>query len=57
MNIFDLNWWSMLAAIVATQCGVSIGIALKEKNTKEIVFNSIIIFFELCFILFNWGVS
>lgn len=47
----------MLAAMVATWCGVDIGIAIKEKNTKEIIFNSIIIFFELCYILFIWGVS
>jgi hypothetical protein len=57
MNIFDLNWWGMLAAMVATWCGVDIGIAIKEKNTKEIIFNSVIIFFELCYILFSWGVS
>ena len=51
-----MNWWNFLAIVVATWCGVDVGIAIKEKDTKNIVFNSIIILFEWAYVLFNWGV-
>lgn len=51
-----MNWFGLLAAIVATWCGVDIGIAIKEKNTKSIIFNGIIVLFEWAYILFNWGI-
>ena len=51
-----MNWWNFLAIAVATWCGVDIGIAIKEKDTKNIIFNSILILFEWCYVLFNWGV-
>ena len=50
-----MDWVGLLAAIVATWCGVDIGIAIKEKNTKSIIFNSIIVLFEWAYIFFNWG--
>ena len=51
-----MDWWGFLAAVVASWCGVDIGIAIKEKNYSNIVFNGIIMLFEWCYILFNWGV-
>ena len=51
-----MNWWIFLAAVVATWCGVDVGIAIIKKDYKEIAFNAAIILFEWCFILFNWGV-
>lgn len=50
-----MNWWNFLAVVVATWCGVDIGIAITKKDTKEIIFNSIIALFEWAYILFNWG--
>lgn len=51
-----MNWWNFLAVVVATWCGVDVGIAITKKDYKEIVFNAIIILFEWCYVLFNWGV-
>ena len=51
-----MNWLGLLAVAVASWCGVDIGIAIKEKNRNGIIFNSIIMLFEWCCILFNWGV-
>ena len=51
-----MNWWNFLAVVLASWCGVDIGIAIKEKNRNDIIFNSIIMVFEWCYILFNLGV-
>jgi hypothetical protein len=50
-----MNWLGLLAVMVATWCGVDIGIAITKKNTKDIIFNSVIVLFEWAYILFNWG--
>ena len=50
-----MDWYGLLAAIVASWCGVDIGIAIKEKDIKSIVFNAIIMVFEWGYILSNWG--
>ena len=50
-----MNWFGLMAIIVASWCGVDIGIAIKEKDTKSIIFNSIIMLFEWMYILFNVG--
>lgn len=52
-----MNWYGLLAAAVASWCGVDIGIAIKEKDTKAIIFNGVIMVFEWLYILFNWGVQ
>ena len=51
-----MNWLNFLSIAVATTCGVDVGIAIIKKDRKEIIFNVIIIAFEWCYILFNWGV-
>jgi hypothetical protein len=50
-----MDWMGLLAAMVATWCGVDIGIAITKKDTKGIIFNSIIALFEWAYILFNVG--
>lgn len=51
-----MNWLGLLSVIVASWCGVDIGIAIKERDTKAIFFNGAIMMFEWLYILFNWGV-
>ena len=51
-----MDWMGFLAIVVASWCGVDIGIAIKEKDRNSIVFNSIIMLIEWIYILFNWGV-
>ena len=51
-----MNWFGLMAIAVASWCGVDIGFAIKENNKESIVFNAIIMLFEWCYILFNWGV-
>lgn len=51
-----MNWFGLMAIMVATWCGVDIGIAITKKNTEGIIFNSIIALFEWAYILFNWGI-
>ena len=51
-----MSWMNFLAIAVATWCGVDVGIAITKKDYKEIVFNAVLILFEWCYILFNWGI-
>ena len=51
-----MDWMGFLAIVVASWCGVDIGIAIKEKDKKAIIFNSVIMIFEWMLILFRWGV-
>ena len=51
-----MNWMGLLAVIVATLCGVNIGFAIVNKDKKDLIFNIIIMVFEWCYVLFNWGV-
>ena len=51
-----MNWMGLLSIIVATWCGVDIGIAITKKDTKAIIFNGIIVLFEWAYIFFNWGI-
>lgn len=51
-----MNWWGLLAIMVATWCGVDIGIAITKKDTKGIIFNSILVLFEWAYIFFNLGI-
>jgi uncharacterized protein YneF (UPF0154 family) len=46
-----MNWMGLLAIVVATWCGIDIGIAITKKNTKDIIFNSIIVLFEWAYTL------
>jgi hypothetical protein len=39
-----MNWLGLLAAIVATWCGIDIGIATTKKDTKEMP--KLFLFFE-----------
>lgn len=48
-----MDWMGLLAVAVATWCGVDIGIAITKKDTKNIIFNSIIALFEWAYIFFN----
>lgn len=50
-----MNWWNFLAIVTASWCGVDIGIAIKEKDTKSIIFNGVIMLLEWAYILFNVG--
>ena len=51
-----MNWLGLLSAIVMTWCGVDIGIAIKEKDVKAIIFNAAIVLFEWAYVLFNMGI-
>ena len=51
-----MDWMGFLAIVVASLCGVDADIAIKEKDRKSIIFNSVVIVFECMYILFNWGV-
>lgn len=50
-----MNWLNFFAIVVASWCGVDIGIAIKEKDTKSIIFNGIIMLLEWVYILSNVG--
>lgn len=50
-----MNWLGLMAIVIATWCGIDIGIAITKKDTKEIIFNSAIVLFEWAYILFNVG--
>jgi hypothetical protein len=50
-----MNWLDLMAIVIATWCGIDIGIAITEKDTKEIIFNSIIVLFEWAYIFFKCG--
>lgn len=51
-----MNWMGLCSIIIATLCGIDAGIAVKEKNRKSIVFNSVIILVEWAYTLFNMGI-
>jgi hypothetical protein len=51
-----MSWMNFLAIVLATWCGVDVGIAITKKDYKEIAFNAVLILFEWCYVLFNWGV-
>ena len=51
-----MNWLGLFYAMMASWCAVDIGIAIKEKDTRSIIFNAAFMIFEWTFILFNLGV-
>ena len=51
-----MNWYGLFCAIMACWCAMDIGIAIKEKKRNDIIFNAVIMVFELSFILFLTGV-
>ena len=50
-----MNVYGFVAVVVASWCGVDIGIAIKEKDTKSIIFNSVIMLLEWAYVLFGVG--